>query len=137
MIILVPGLPFVLNVISGPEFVGGEIPLSPSVGYAVLLSMIISRVWNSKAAVAAVPAFLVLTALFSVGTVNRNVDWKDDFSLWSDTVKKSPENATAHDNLGLVYEKKGQYGLAEAEFLYALNGYPIDENAYKNLGRRA
>lgn len=135
LVILVPLMPsFYLNAISGPSLLAERYLYLPSVGYAVLLAMIISHVGNSKWAIVAVPVFLMLTALFSVGTINRNVDWKDDFSLWSDTVKKSPENATAHDNLGAVYEKSGQYGLAEAEFLAALKGYPIEVDAYKNLG---
>lgn len=135
LFIMIPLTPsFYLTAISGPSLLAERYLYLPSVGYAVLLSLFISRMWDSKATVAAVPAFLVLTVLFSAGTINRNADWKDDFSLWSDMLKKSPENATAHDNLGSVYEKRGQYGLAEAEFLAALKGYPIEADAYKNLG---
>ena len=135
LIILTPLIPCLyVKAISGPSLLAERYLYLPSAGYAVLLSMIISRVGSSKGTAVAVPAFLLLTALFSVGTINRNADWKDDYSMWSDAVKKSPDNATAHDNLGAEYEKKGQYELAEAEFLAALKGYPIEVDAYKNLG---
>ena len=32
----------------------------------------------------------------------RNFVWKDDFSLWSDAVKKSPNKARPHDYMGIA-----------------------------------
>jgi len=32
-----------------------------------------------------------LVALYSAGTVQRNAVWKDDYSLYRDTIEKSPD----------------------------------------------
>ncbi len=50
---------------------------------------------------------LIMAGSYSVGTVNRNNAWLNNFNLWSDTVKKSPDSAMAHNNLGTEYASRG------------------------------
>ncbi len=47
-------------------------------------------------------SILLIVALGRV-TYERNKVWESDFTLWSDTVEKSPNNALAYHNLGNVY----------------------------------
>jgi len=52
--------------------------------------------------------FILIMAVFSYSilTVRRNSVWKDGESLWLDVLKKYPEVARAHNNLGVFYYKK-------------------------------
>ena len=49
------------------------------------------------------PALIILIIVFSFLTVQRNIVWRNDLSLWNDAVAKSPLSARAHDNLGLAW----------------------------------
>jgi tetratricopeptide (TPR) repeat protein len=81
-----------------------------------------------------VPLFLVLVVALSAGTYSRNSIWKDEISLWEDTVKKSPGKARPHNNLGIAYKKKGLMGLAVEQYERAIEADPVYANAYSNLG---
>ncbi len=80
------------------------------------------------------PVFLALIALYSAGTVLRNADWKDDYSLWSDTVRSLPKMPQRTITLVWSTRKRDNMGWPRLNSLTP-KGYPIDENAYKNLGR--
>lgn len=67
---------------------------------------------------------LVIVGLYTVGTVQRNSIWKDNISLWSDTVQKSPDSAGVHNDLGFAYASKGQLDMAIAEYQTALRPKP-------------
>ena len=61
---------------------------------------------------------MLITLLLLCGwaTYQRNFTWKDDFTLWSDVAKKSPEKYRTHNNLGFAYSNiKEQYNLALLE----------------------
>ena len=45
-----------------------------------------------------------LVMVSGIAAHQRNLVWKDDFSLWSDVVKKSLHNARACYNLGKAHE---------------------------------
>ncbi|MBI5756812.1 MAG: tetratricopeptide repeat protein [Nitrospirae bacterium] len=80
------------------------------------------------------PVLVFLALVYSFLTVQRNLAWKDDYSLWADAVAKAPQSARAHDNLGLAYIGKGECDLALAEFNRTLElhlGYYL---AYYNAG---
>jgi hypothetical protein len=78
-----------------------------SIGFCLMLSVACSRYsagiaasgqgkkWNLGYGIA---VFIVI--LYSLLTVERNRIWQNDVSVWSDTVKKSPNSVTALNNLG-------------------------------------
>lgn len=84
-------------------------------GFALLVSMGLERLsllknalWKKAApAVAATVAVLVITAGAAI-TVKRNPVWKNNETLWSDTVAKSPDNPVPYTYLGFVANDKGQ-----------------------------
>lgn len=49
-------------------------------------------------------------------------------------VKKNPDNAEAHNNLGLCYTKSGKYDMAKEAFKQAIRIEPDYAEAHKNLG---
>jgi tetratricopeptide (TPR) repeat protein len=82
---------------------------------------------------------LILFAAMAVGLgwlgVRRNEDYRSALSIWSDTVAKRPDNARAHNHLGLALVAiPGRLTDAMAEFQTTLRIRP-DAEAHYNLGR--
>jgi tetratricopeptide (TPR) repeat protein len=75
-----------------------------------------------------------LVLLFATATYQRNIVWKDDLSLWSDIVKKSPNKARPYNNLGLALFNNKDFDKALVEFRQALRLNPRSEKAYLNIG---
>jgi Flp pilus assembly protein TadD len=85
----------------------------------------IRRVW--PVAVLAVAALVVLTW--------RQVPAYDDLeSLWRDTLRKNPTAAMAHNNLGLLLQKRGELDEALAHYEQAIALAPEQVEAHANLG---
>lgn len=74
----------------------------PSIGFFVLLAGVITSIGATLRYGAAWIFLLAISIiLFSVMTSKRNLVWKDQFSFWSDVVKKMSGNSRAHYNLAL------------------------------------
>lgn len=67
-------------------------------------------------------------------THHRNEAYRDEISLWSDTVAKAPDNARAHYNLGLAFSAAGRLPDALAHYERALALRPDYAEAHCNLG---
>ncbi len=108
----------------------------PSAGFVLLLAVLIS--WSREklpgAARALAFTLIIVAGLYAVETINRNIVWKNTFNLWSDTVRKSPDSAMAHNNLGIAYFSKGLYDMATEQYLTALTLKPDYAEAHHNLG---
>ncbi len=135
-LVVVPLLPvFYIKAIGGKPFAERYLYL-PSVGFVFLLAIFLS--WareNLPRAVRSITiVFIVIGALYTGETITRNNVWQDNFNLWSDTVKKSPDSEIAHHNLGLAYRSKGQLDKAIEEYLTALWLNPKNARVHNNLG---
>ena len=98
--------------------------------FAVIAGVVISRTKR----IIVLPALIILIIVFSFLTVQRNIVWRNDLSLWNDAVAKSPLSARAHDNLGLAYMGIKKYDLALEEFNKTLAINPQYYLAYYNAG---
>jgi Flp pilus assembly protein TadD len=92
----------------------------------------------------------VVTALFIIPygakTVERNREWRDELTLYSSDVKKSPDSARVHYNYGLVLvkeraikagdtaEKDKYLDMAISEFSKAVSIHPSYGDAYNQMG---
>ena len=111
----------------------------PSVGFVMLLSIAIEKVNQFKIAkqftgVIIVLILTIMVGLYSIGTIKRNHIWRDDYSLWLDTVKKSSDGYIPHNNLGLAYYNKGLVDKAIEHYQIALKLRPNFAEAFNNLG---
>jgi len=75
-----------------------------------------------------------LVCLLSVMTYQRNKVWKNNYTLWSDNVKKSPNKDRAHYNLGLALADRGMNDLAIREFYRTLSLNPTHIKACTSIG---
>lgn len=78
--------------------------------------------------------FALIISLLAIRTVIRNMDWKNEDSLWLSMAKTSPSSQTNHNNLGDYYDRQGDYQKAIEEFKTAIRLNPRYADAYNNLG---
>jgi tetratricopeptide (TPR) repeat protein len=78
--------------------------------------------------------FISLALIYGSATYQRNSTWKDDLTLWSDIVKKSPDKARPYNYLGLAYHKKKLEDKAIEQFKKSISLSPFYANAHVNLG---
>jgi tetratricopeptide (TPR) repeat protein len=105
----------------------------PLVGPALLVSHVLFG-FRPRVAPWAVAAGVALVALLAVGTASRNQVWRDEITLWSDVVLKSPGDARAWNNLGQAHEQLGRFEAAEQAFSEAVRLDPEYPRARANLG---
>ena len=60
--------------------------------------------------------------------------YADSPTLWNDTLRKNPESALAHNNIGSNLSREGKHQEAIAHFTEALRIMPGSERAHYNLG---
>jgi tetratricopeptide (TPR) repeat protein len=82
----------------------------PAIGFALILALAIregtnyySNLGKMVGANIILVSFAILIALYSIGTVKRNLEWKDRFTLWDASVRKDPDNYFALNELGKAY----------------------------------
>jgi Tfp pilus assembly protein PilF len=78
--------------------------------------------------------FFCLTLLFTAGSYQRNLVWKDAIILWQDVLTKSPDKSRPHNNLGGVYNERGMTDKAIEQLQIALSLEPGYAAAHNNLG---
>ncbi len=122
LLVLTPLLPALYVPALGRAGVIGERYLYfPSVGFALLTALLANRVaFFPKARLPVSAALVLLAALYAAGTIDRNTDWKDEFSLWTATVETAPESPAAHDGLGSALLELDDPAAAIDEFEHAL-----------------
>lgn len=76
----------------------------------------------------------VLIFALSFATARRNMDWKDDLTLFKSTVRSQPNAVEGHYNLGSAYLDRGDLLNAEKEWKETIELNPEHEGALINLG---
>lgn len=75
-----------------------------------------------------------LVVLCSIATYQRNKMWRDPMVMWKDCVAKSPQKARAQTNLGVLYNRTGNFDKALEHCSKAVQLDPKLSRAYYNLG---
>lgn len=119
--------------------IANERHLYPAI-WGLFLSLIIEAkmrfpamlTFNSRLIKAIGMTFFLTLILF---TVLRNHTYRNKIALWEDTVRKSPHNARAYNNLGYAYYREGRNDEAKKAYLMALQLKPDYKLAKNNLNR--
>ncbi len=108
----------------------------PSFGFVLLLALIVDkiRVGKPETTLGLGAILSVLIGLYSLGTISRNTIWKDEYSFWQDTVKKSPDSAILHEAFSTVLYNRRNTDEAIEESLRALEINPSYAAAHIDLG---
>lgn len=75
-----------------------------------------------------------LVLIYGWATYQRNLVWKDNLSLWSDVVKKSPDKARGYNEIGMYYYERQMPDKAMPFFRKSLFLDPYSGAAHNNLG---
>jgi len=135
LVIALPLLPSLYIPAVGENVFAERYLYLPSFGFVLLIAFALSRAKavNPRLASGLVMISLTVAVLYSAGTVSRNTVWRDDVTLFTDTVRKSPDAALPHNNLGIVYLNQNRLAEAVNEFITVLKLKP-DADAHYNLG---
>lgn len=79
---------------------------------------------------------IIVIALAGV-TAHRNLDWKNNLSIFSSGVKNDPSSAAAHYNLGTAYRENGDMDAAGQEWEKTLALNPVYADALTQMGTMA
>lgn len=71
---------------------------------------------------------------FGLITARRNLEYRSEIRLWTDTALKAPLNARAHYNLGVALDYAGRRADAIARYQRAIEIAPRYPEPYNNLG---
>jgi tetratricopeptide (TPR) repeat protein len=122
----------VFHILPQGELMSESFLYLPSVGFCLLFGLLfqwIARGSMQRAGVIALLPFLIFAAL----TFSRLSVWADDYSILSDIVLKSPDNAIVHYNLGVAMDDKGMKEEALLEYERAIELQPSFSGAYYNI----
>jgi tetratricopeptide (TPR) repeat protein len=110
----------------------------PSVGVFFMLSSatfaLVNAVKNRAIKKVAVCICIFIVLALSSATYARNTIWRSNVSLWEDVVRKSPNKARPHHNLGKAYKAQDMIDKAIEHYMIALSLEPDAAIIHNNLG---
>jgi len=132
----------VMNIVPIGNIMAERYLYLPVIGFCVAKGILIYRITDVTLSPRAIPLRKVVQlviVIFMVGSnsfaiIRKNGDWRDEFSLWTKTLERSPQSHRAHCNLGNVYLEKGNIPRAQQEYQTALLCNAEDASIHSNLG---
>jgi tetratricopeptide (TPR) repeat protein len=106
----------------------------PGVGFFLALTGAFYYFFREKYLKIALIILLMIAAVNTVLTYQRNKIWKTEYTLWYDCVKKSPNKARIYNNFGLALDNEGKTEEAIYYYNQAILMAPYYELAYNNRG---
>ena len=108
--------------------------ISAVTGVFLLFSRFTIHVSRPLVSRSLIVALVVAVGVLSVATYMRNSLWADRTALWEDVAIKSPGNARAHNNLGVIYQNLNMPDKAAEQYLKVIMLDPGYSEAHYNLG---
>ena len=132
------GLAPVMNLLPLGEISAERFLYFPSIGFTIFLGALGARIFSGRGffhrhKTVGVTVLVLLMVGYSVRTVVRNGDWKNEEVLFTKTVQASPRSARAHLNLANVHRQQGLIRQAISELDRALELRPDYVDALSNL----
>jgi len=134
--VIVPLLPVLYIPVLGENSFTERYLYLPSFGFVFLFALLLTwaKVNRPKVAVILMAISTIVIGLYSLETIRRNTIWKDNFTFFTDTVRKSPDADIPRYNFGITLQKMGRIDEAIEQWQSALKLNPGYEKAHYNLG---
>lgn len=88
----------------------------PSIGFFIALSYFMAKLNNNLY----IPLLLLIAAIFSCLTIERNKDWREPVIFYNKILEHNPDVARVHNNLANEYSDKGLIDKAEKHYKMAI-----------------
>lgn len=132
----------VMNILPVGNIMAERYLYIPVMGFCVAKGILVYRITDTTLSSRSIPLrrivqLVLVTAMISgygYCIIIRNGDWRDEFTLWTKTIRQSPNSSRAHSNLGTVYMENGLTEKAQAEYKTALELNPQNASIHNNLG---
>jgi tetratricopeptide (TPR) repeat protein len=102
-------------------------------GYGLFIASGVYYIFGRKNMRLAAGILIAITLFYSVLAYNRNFVWRDEISLWSDVIKKSPQSSGAYNSRGNAFAAKGDIESAIADYNRSVEILPEYVDVYNNL----
>lgn len=122
----------VLNIVPIKIVIAERFLYLPLVGFCIVFTSTLYKIFTTINSFRIIGG--VIICLFLTLTIQRNYVWGNEYSLWSDTIKKSPGNPRAHYGLGMAYAYKGMMDEAVKEYKKSIELAPYYSYAFNALG---
>jgi tetratricopeptide (TPR) repeat protein len=106
----------------------------PGFGFFLALTSAFFYFFKERYLKIAVIILLMTAALNTALTYQRNKIWKNEHTFWADCLKKSPNKARPHNNLGTALSAEGKSEEAIDHYNKALRITPDYAGVYNNRG---
>jgi len=133
LFILISLLP-VLNVVPICNMLAERYVYLPCFGVAILSALLLDALAHARGKRVAVLISVLIFILYGNATIERNNVWRNSLALWTDGVRKAPESARAHLNLGVALGDKDDVTGAIAQYEESIRLRPTSPDGYNNLG---
>lgn len=100
--------------------------------YVVIAKLVAARPGGKRIAQVAVLTYIVV---LTVASYKRTVVFSSPEPLWTDTIKKNPDNFYAYYNRAFFYRSNGDYQSAIRDYERAIEANPLFHLGYYQLGR--
>ena len=110
----------------------------PSAGFLIFViywfAYFLERLGVRRAGVVFTLVIVLAGGAFTAGTVLRNRVWKDNYTLWEDTARKTKDSELVYVNLGSAADTLGHREEALHAYKRALEINPRSAETHNNLG---
>jgi len=125
----------VSNILPKTFFVAERYLYIPSFGFCLILGWLLSQGISKKSL--KIPSMIILgiiITLYSYKTIERNFDFRSEYTLGAATLKNNPQSVHGHNNLGIGLLESGKTQEAIKEFETTIQLAPTFAKPYYNLG---
>lgn len=129
----VAGLLPVINLVPSTKLIADRYFYLPSIGLFGALCIAIAQIKGKAPRIAAAVILVAAACAFGFRAAERNLDWRNEMTLWSSAMRFEPDHPLVLQNLAYAYYLDKDYVKAEKYYKASIKRDPKNVPAYVNL----